>query len=146
MSMKLSADLFNQITSTLRSDVHKVKGSEKRAQGRVGLRCSMELTPCVFSDSGSPRLMVWVRDISATGIGFVSAKPVGSDVEFIAQFERQGEGPLAVLYKVRHVRKISTDLWSVGASFERIIPDMQSAIASAKSKARPAAAKPTKVA
>lgn len=146
MSMKLSADLFNQITSTLRSDVQKVKGSEKRAQGRVGLRCTLELLPCSPASEIPPKTLVWVRDISATGIGLVCGRAVDNDVEFVAQFDRPGEQPLAVVYKVRHVRKISADLWSIGASFERIIPDHQMVTPSATTKPRPAPAKPTKAA
>ncbi|MDP9173474.1 MAG: hypothetical protein M3O30_06365 [Planctomycetota bacterium] len=128
MSMNLSADLFNEIVASLRSDGPDSRAQEKRTQGRVGLRCTMDLVPFPTPEGTRPTT-VWLRDISINGIGFVSSARVSDRSELIARLPRPNQTPLSILYKVRYCRRLSSDLFSVGASFEHVMPDASGEVA-----------------
>jgi hypothetical protein len=127
--MMLSADMFNQIVASLTSASPASRAPEKRVQGRVGLRSALEIIPIASAVAGAKPISVWLRDISINGLGIVSSVKMEDSLVFAARFPREGGGPLAILYKVRHCRRISGDLFSVGASFERVVPDVSGEIA-----------------
>jgi hypothetical protein len=123
MAMKLSAELFSEIISSLKSDGVNSRGHEKRAQARVGLRCALEIVPCAFSSKNAKPNAVCVHDLSQNGIGLVSTIKLAENSEFVAKFYRDGAPSVPVLYKVRHCRRLSPELFSIGAIFERVLPD-----------------------
>jgi hypothetical protein len=118
MSAQLTAQLYKQILASLKSDPPN-RSTNKRAQGRVGLRCSVQITPVSFGDTGANPFVVWVRDISMKGIGIVTSMPMSENSTFVAHFSRDPEPPLAVNYKVIYCRRLSSDLYSVGAALEQ---------------------------
>jgi hypothetical protein len=122
--MKLSAELFSEIVTSLRSDGgSKTRGHEKRTEGRVGLRCALEIAPCSFSAKGSKSVETCVHDISQKGLGLVSSTKLVENSEFVARFTRDGDSVVPVLYRVRYCRRLSTELFAVGAIFQRVLPD-----------------------
>jgi hypothetical protein len=123
MAMKLSAELFDQIISNLRSDGTRSSGVENRSQARVGLRCGLEISPCEFTAKNAKPIAVFVHDLSHNGIGLVSPVKFDEGSEFVAKFSRDGHPAVPVLYKVRHCRRISRELVNIGASLERVLPD-----------------------
>jgi hypothetical protein len=123
MSMKLSAEMFNQIVSSLRSDGTCGRGTEKRTQARVGLRCTLEISPCTFLAKQSKPLSIHVHDISMGGIGLVSTTRLAEDSEFVAKLTRDDRSSVPVLYRVRYCRRISNELFAIGATLERVLPD-----------------------
>jgi hypothetical protein len=145
MSLKLTAQLYKQILASLRSDSSSSRTTEKRGQGRVGLRCSVDIIPSV---PNAKRINVWVRDISLRGIGIVSPVNLPEGTLFIAQLPSERESPLVVTYRVVHCHRINSDLYSVGciletAAFESSENPNKPAAKSADktaSKARPVAA------
>ncbi len=141
-SNKLTAEWFSQIVATLKSDTHQVKGHEKRTEGRVGLRCMLDFVPRVAADKGSKPITAWVRDISVNGIGLVSPKPIEAGLELIANFGRHGMPPLAVVYKVRYSRRLSSDLYSIGANLKQVL---NGELVQKKEKPKPAVVTPAPV-
>jgi hypothetical protein len=129
MQAKLTAEMLTDIVSNLKSDSAGSRGQEKRGQGRVGLRGTLDVIPCSFKRGGNKPLSVWVRDISVNGIGLMSSTAFDAGAEFIARFVRRGGPPLCILYKVRYCRRVSDDLNNVGASFDRVMPDANGEIA-----------------
>jgi hypothetical protein len=126
MSMKLSAEMFNQIVSSLKSDGINSRGHEKRAEGRVGLRCTIDIVtriPYNFESPTTKAISVSVNNISVCGIGLVTGMKLEDGSEFIARFNRDGSSPVPILYKVRHARRIANDVYSIGANLERVLPD-----------------------
>jgi hypothetical protein len=123
MQSKLTANMLNDIVSNLKSDAGGARGQEKRTQGRVGLRGTLEIVPCTFNKEANTARTVCVRDISVCGIGLLVSSALEEGVEFIARFVREGKPPLCILYKVRYCRRISNDLLTIGASFDRVMPD-----------------------
>jgi hypothetical protein len=137
MSMKLSAEMFNQIISTLKSDGTCSRGHEKRSEARVGLRCALEIVQCRFAVKEKP-FIVHVHDISTNGIGLVSPVPMEEDAEFIARLNRDGRPAVPVLYRVKYCRRLSSDLSAIGAVFQRVLPDSQGEVQSLGRKKQPA--------
>ncbi len=129
MHAKLTADMLNDIVSNLKSDNGGARGQDKRTQGRVGLRGALDVVPCTFSKVSNKPISVWVRDISVSGIGLLASSRFEEGLEFIARFVREGRPPLCILYKVRYCRRVSSDLMSVGASFDRVMPDANGEVA-----------------
>ena len=117
--MRFSADMFKQIIAGLRSDGAGENGHEKRLEGRVGLRSSVDLVPFAADGKAGKAVTTRVRDLSVNGIGLVSATAFEKNIEFIVAFVREGRKSLAVRYKVRHCKRLTRDLHSIGASFER---------------------------
>jgi hypothetical protein len=125
MSMKLSAEMFNEIVSTLKSDGTCSRGHERRACARVGLRCTLDIVPCTFLSSKATPVTVHVHDISASGIGLVSQGRLAEDSEFVARLLRDGHPMVPVLYKVVQCRRLSNELFAIGAALQRILPDSE---------------------
>ena len=120
--MTLSADMFKQIVKSLKSDGPVEHSHEKREQGRVGLRSQLSIIPCEAGIAMKSH-MVWVRDISANGMGLLSETEVKSGVLFAARFPRDGETPLTILYKVMYCRKMPGNIHSIGAKLDRIVAE-----------------------
>jgi len=138
MSMKLSADLFNEIVSTLKSDGSGTSNHDKRTECRVGLRCTLDIVPISSGAAGAKPMSISVRDISANGIGLLSSNRVEEDIVFVARFSRDGKTPVPVLYKVKYCRRISKDLFSVGAIFDRVMADSSGEVVSMGKSRKPA--------
>ena len=138
MLAKLSAELFNEIVANLKSDTATSRIHEKRAEGRVGLRSKLDLILFAFADTGEERATVWVRDVSIKGLGIVCSIRMAEGLEFIAQFTRDDQSPVSVLYKVHYCRRIARGLFSVGAKFERVMADTSGERFSICKGARPA--------
>src|SRR4051812_43569372 len=102
--MALSADQFKQILASLKSDTPDRSLSEKRTAPRVGLRTKITL----YMDADPTRPTdVWVRDLSASGIGFVNGYPMEADREFLIRFPTRGHHALSVVYTVMHCKDLS---------------------------------------
>jgi hypothetical protein len=142
MAMKLSAALFNEIVSSLRSDGTNSRIQEKRTQGRVGLRCALEIAPGTAGNSAAKSMPICVHDISQNGLGLVSATKLSADSEFVAWFTREGESSVPVLYRVRYCRRLSSDLFSIGATFQRVLPDASGEVATIGRTAKASKRKP----
>lgn len=119
---RLTAEVYEDIVASLRSDRNQ-RGNEKRKKPRVGLRSSLELLPCPTkaTDSKSP-FVVWVRDVSADGLGMVSAEQLPVDMNFIAEFDRHDRERLRVQYRVAYCKVIARGLYSVGARLVCVLP------------------------
>ena len=115
--MALSADQFKQIVASLKSDAPDRGNYEKRAAPRVGLRTKVT----IYMDGDSSRPTdVWVRDLSANGIGFVHGRPIEQNREFLIKFPMRGNHWLSVVYSVMHCKDLSKSLYFVGARLDRI--------------------------
>jgi hypothetical protein len=144
MAMKLSAEMFNEIISSLRSDTSESHGHEKRTQGRVGLRCALEIVQFGLSAKGTKPTAVCVHDISLNGIGLVSPARLAEDTEFVARLSRDGHSPVPILYKVRYCRRLGNDLYNIGAMFQRVLPDAAGEVLALGRKSKHKKASPVK--
>ncbi len=121
---RLTAEQFEQITDSLRSD-RSLRIHEKRQKPRVGLRCSLEVFTCDPKRGWSAAVPVWIRDVSAEGLGLVSNVQMKKDMAFVAEFGRSGTDSLYVMYQVAYSKQLTQGLFSVGARVVRVIPAEQ---------------------
>ena len=121
---KLTAEVFESIVKTLRSDGSDSM-SEKRSAPRVGLRTQVdiEVLPESFSGGVLGSYAAWLRDISADGIGIVTNQHLPRGAEFIAAFRREREGTMRIQYKVAHCKTLSKGLYSIGARVEKTLEE-----------------------
>lgn len=135
--MNLTAETFLQIVKSLRSDVAGEQSREQRKMPRVGIRGRAAIT--VPSKSGPKLHPVSVRDIAANGIGLLINEPLVSvGQEFILILPSAGEQEKRhMLCQVKRFHKISSNLYSLGAVFQREIMTKPAAAASAKPLQQP---------
>jgi hypothetical protein len=113
--MTLTAQLFQQILTSLRSDTGR-RFNEQRLGPRVGVRGRIKLLRGAADlAQQQPPIEVWVRDISISGIGLLSSEPMTSGARFRAQFPKADEEPLTLLYTVVHCKSVSKGLYVIGA-------------------------------
>ena len=115
--MRLSAEQFTDIIASLKSD--GLGG--RRNSPRVGMRLQVPIIPCLDDAKQVKEQVVWLKDLSITGMCFVHGKgmPIGSF--FVARFAREKDEPLAVLLEVVRCKKLGATSYEVGAKIDRVI-------------------------
>jgi hypothetical protein len=115
--MRLSAEQFTDIISSLKSDT----AGGRRNSPRVGMRLQVPIIPCLDNAAQVKEQVVWLKDLSVTGMCFVHGKgmPVGSF--FVARFARERDEPLAVLLEVVRCKKLGPNSYEVGSKIDRVI-------------------------
>jgi hypothetical protein len=118
--MKLTAEQFEQILASLKSDSSRPRQQDKRSSPRVGIRMQVTIVPCLQGVPVTPHL-VWVRDVSAHGMGLIHHEPLPIGSYFLALFQRKGGERLTVLYKVASCSRLSTQQTLIGGQIDRVI-------------------------
>jgi hypothetical protein len=115
--MRLSAEQFTDIISSLKSDT----AGGRRNSPRVGMRLQVPIIPCLDNAAQVKEQVVWLKDLSVTGMCFVhgTGMPVGSF--FVARFAREKDEPLAVLLEVVRCKKLGANSYEVGSKIDRVI-------------------------
>jgi hypothetical protein len=119
---KLSAEVFEQIVASLRSD-RSLRSNEKRRRPRVGLRSTIDIKLCAPKRGDNPTIQFWVRDVSADGMGLVGTRSLEVGTEFVADFDRFQQEHLRVKYRVAYCKMLSRGLYSIGAKLVLVMPN-----------------------
>lgn len=118
--MDLTAEQFDQIVSSLRCDDPGVRSSEKRENPRVGMRVQIDIF--TLSNDGPPkRTRVWLRDFSATGIGFIHTQPMKPGSALVVCLRKGRNDTLRLLYQVVRSVHIDDTQFIIGAKLERML-------------------------
>jgi hypothetical protein len=113
--MMLTAQLFQQILTSLRSDTGR-RFNEQRLGPRVGVRGKIKLLRGAADlEHRQLPFEVWVRDVSISGIGLLSSEPMTTGTQFRAQFPKVDDEPLTLVYVVVHCKSVSKGLYVIGA-------------------------------
>lgn len=119
--MKLTADQFKQIITSLRSDISPHKRSSERRDGpRVGFRMTVTVVPCTVGDA-PVRLEVRVRDLSTEGVGILHHSPMEPQSRFVALMSRANGTPVRALYRVARCEKVAHRQFLIGGILERVL-------------------------
>jgi hypothetical protein len=118
----LTAEVFKDVVSALRSDDNSTRVLDKRSSPRVGLRTKLAIVTGNTSAFEAPPVEVWLRDLSAGGIGIVYSREMERGTPFVAHLPRRQGPALRVLYEVAHCKRLAKDLYSIGAKLNRILP------------------------
>ena len=121
--MTLTAEQFQEIIASLRSDSSAGRHSEKRLGPRVGLRAKIVVAPMLEAAGLARWTSVWLRDLSTDGIGITHTEAIPPGTRLVARFPRRGLRPLEVIYVVAHCRPLAKQLHRIGARLERVIDD-----------------------
>lgn len=112
--LALSAERYSAIVSALRSDGGR-RYDEKRGRPRVGLRGRVEIEPILPSGKRLAKFDVWVRNLSARGIGILHDRPLRVGTRFNAIFHRPGASPMVLSYVVAQVKSVDDGMYTMGA-------------------------------
>jgi hypothetical protein len=117
----LTAEVFKDVISALRSDESSTRLLDKRGSPRVGLRTKLQIVTGPVGPFENLPVEVWLRDLSAGGMGIVYSQELEPGTTFVAHLPRRQGPPLRVLYEVAHCKRLSKDLFSIGAKLTRIL-------------------------
>jgi hypothetical protein len=115
--MRLSAEQFTDIIASLKSDA----AGGRRNSPRVGMRLQVPIIPCLDDAKQVREQVVWLKDLSITGMCFVHGKGMPTGSFFVARFAREKDEPLAVLLEVVRCKKLGATSYEVGAKIDRVI-------------------------
>jgi hypothetical protein len=73
----------------------------------------------IYGDDGPSSVRVTVRDISASGLGFISHQAMEAGTELICKLLRFDQTKVELKMKIRHCVPVSKGLYKIGASFDR---------------------------
>ena len=121
VSNTLTAEVFKDVIGALRSDESSTRLLDKRSSPRVGLRTKLAIVTGPTGPFEVPPVEVWLRDLSAGGMGIVYSHEMERGTPFVAHLPRRQGPPLRVLYEVAHCKRLSKDLFSIGAKLTRIL-------------------------
>jgi hypothetical protein len=114
--MRLSAELYDQIAASLRSD--SVRDKDKRREPRVGMAGEADLIT-VGSDGKRVAGLVRIRDVSVNGIGFCSTQPLDLGQRFVVQLQAGNGERLWLVCLAAYCRKINHGNYIVGARIKQ---------------------------
>lgn len=118
----LTAEVFKDVIGALRSDDNSNRVLDKRSSPRVGLRTKLAIVTGQTGPFEAAPVEVWLRDLSAGGIGIVHNQEMERGTPFVAHLPRRQGTDLRVLYEVAHCKRLAKDLYSIGAKLSRILP------------------------
>ena len=131
--MKLSDEELNDVTHSLGAAAPGGTVDERRRESRVAVRFAAEIVPCGAADGASeipvpggddagPRARrVVVRNLSPSGVGFLSMRPMSKGEHFVLGLPRPGSPRRWVLCTVRRVNNDPRGggVVMIGATFAR---------------------------
>lgn len=114
-AMQLTAEQFNGIISSLRSDAL----AGRRGAPRVGLRLQVTVIPCAEQDVVEQT--VWLRDLSISGMGFVHSQPFAEGSYLVARFHQDAGDSIAVLVEVTRCKQVAATSYEIGTRIDRMV-------------------------
>jgi hypothetical protein len=111
----LSAEAFDAIVSSLKSD-NGSRLHEQRGAPRVGVRGRVEVCEILPSGRLAPGVFVWVRDLSADGIGILHAGSMKPGTRFVARLPRGNAQSMELTYEVTNMNAVARGLYTIGAN------------------------------
>ena len=121
-STTLTAEVFKDVIGALRSDESSTRLLDKRSSPRVGLSTKLAIVIGPTGPFEAPPSEVWLRDLSAGGMGIVYNRELERGTPFVAHLPRRQGPALRVLYEVAHCKRLAKDLYSIGEKLCRILP------------------------
>ncbi|HET6251312.1 MAG TPA: hypothetical protein VFE47_26750 [Tepidisphaeraceae bacterium] len=120
--MDLSAEQFIQIVTAPPAQPTADETPDQRRTPRTGLRTRAAIIP--LGENAHPAaITIEVRDLSASGIGFLHEQKMALDEQFALVLPRTNDTPSVVLCSVAFWQPLARDLFAVGARFRRVLRD-----------------------
>ena len=110
--MQLTSELYEQVLRAIRCGARRANDGRRLARAGVGLAVVV-----LRGRKRERRVTVRVRDVSPTGIGFISSEPLSVGEELAVELVRAGEPPLHIFGRVQHVEQVAHRVHRVGVLF-----------------------------
>ena len=131
--MELTRAILNDLLRSLRSSPKQA--TEKRTQPRVGMRLRARAVVAGATAIDQPPIEVWLRDISAGGLGILCNQPFarGDTVRVILAENSDtntggsGDDPDLLPCTVAYCRRVGTGLYQIGLKFAAQMGNAQAA-------------------
>ncbi|GIW75902.1 MAG: hypothetical protein KatS3mg104_0965 [Phycisphaerae bacterium] len=121
MSMTISAEMFQDILSSLNGDGRNGRIADRRKGARVGVRAILSIERLVVGDTGFLEANAHLREISRGGIGLISPVRMSKGEVFRVSFPSNQGNPIQVEYVVRHVQPLKPSLFRIGAQLQNLL-------------------------
>ena len=116
MSFEISAEAFESIIRSLKSDHQTGRGSDKRRT--PDLRAALHMSIPCSPNTDRTAAVAMVRDLSTTGIGLAHSHPLAAGEQIIVRFAATHMEPAkSILCTVTHSHAIGERLSTTGAKF-----------------------------
>jgi hypothetical protein len=120
--MRLSAELFQQISDALISDGKSDR--DQRQEPRVGMAGEATLVT-LMADGTRESKRVRIRDISHSGLGICYNKRFAKDQRFIIQLQFITGEPIWLICIAAYCRKAESDRFVVGGRIKQVLKSEQ---------------------
>jgi len=117
--MQLTEDILREITGCSPEHIES-SDDDQRKQNRVPLSIRASAMRIGISGNGRP-ISIRIREISATGLSFVSAQALLEGEEFVLAVPRQRAKPLLLVCLGVRCQAMDGGIFVVGATFERML-------------------------
>jgi hypothetical protein len=114
-TVRLSAEVYQQVVASLTGDEPSAAGREKRVEPRVGVRG--RATVILPNGTGAPDAAqtVPVRNVSRSGMGILTGTPLAIGEQFVLILRDSATGSgWSLLFSVIYCQQLAPDLFSVG--------------------------------
>ena len=115
--MRLTAEMFDQIVGSLKSDSHG--GKDKRREPRVGMAGEADLVT-VGENGKRTAGKVRIRDVSATGIGLTFTHPLQKEQRFVIQLESTKGGHVWLVCLAAYCKR-GMGSYTIGARIKQVM-------------------------
>ena len=109
--MELTKEVLTEIVKSLRSNART--GVEKRGQPRVGMRLKIRMLRRPFLENA---ICIWVRDVSAGGIGALCDQPFEAKENIKLVFADADADPVPCT--VSYCRRVGAAQFQIGLKFD----------------------------
>jgi hypothetical protein len=120
--MRLSAELFQEISDALTSD--RRSDRDKRREPRVGMAAEAVMVTAM-SDGRRKSQRVRIRDISQSGMGICFNKRFSKDQRFIIQLQSINGDPIWLVCVAAYCRAAESDRFVIGGRIKQVLKSEQ---------------------
>lgn len=115
--MQLTGELYEQVLRAIRPDRRRTNEARRLARVSVAFVLELRRVDPAAPEGMSGALRVRVRDLSPTGIGFISEAEFRAGERVVLHLPREGSTPLRIASVVRFCFMVGHRLWRVGVHF-----------------------------
>ena len=114
--MNLETEVFTGIVAAMRLRAGSHMWEERRMLGRIPMQKCMAIIPYKAGVAGEA-VNVWVRDLSAGGIGLIHSQRMEAGEQFVVRLPRADGSEVPLVCVVAHCSTLAPELHSIGARF-----------------------------
>jgi hypothetical protein len=120
--MNLEVETLTGVVAAMRLRGGARTWEDRRAMGRIPMQKVVAIIPYRAGIAGEA-VNVWIRDISAGGIGLIHSHRMEPNEEFVIRLPRVDGSELPVVCAVAHCAALGPELFTIGARFVRTLSE-----------------------